>query len=228
MSAPARITVFAGHYGSGKTNIAVNYALYLRRLGLRVGVFDLDIVNPYFRTKDSLRLLEENGIALVCSPYANTNVDLPAMPAQANRIFDDKGMYSVVDLGGDDRGACALGRYCGRLNEEEHLDMLLVINKFRPLTADPDGVARMRGEIEAACGVRFTGIVNNSNLGRETQPGHVLGSLEYARAASGATGLPVKMTTARADIAQKLNGLIPGLFALDIVDKPGWSIYEEE
>ena len=94
-----RITVFAGHYGSGKTNIAVNYALELRKVKERVAIADLDIVNPYFRTKDSASVLEEKGILLISSPYANTNVDVPALPAETYRIIDEKELYSVIDVG---------------------------------------------------------------------------------------------------------------------------------
>ena len=106
-----RLTLFAGHYGSGKTNIAVNYALMLAKEGKKVCIGDLDIVNPYFRTKDSARQLEEAGVDLISPQYANTNVDLPALPAEAYRLVQDLDSYAVADIGGDDRGAYALGRY---------------------------------------------------------------------------------------------------------------------
>ena len=99
-----RITLFAGHYGSGKTNIAVNYALLLAREGRRTAIADLDIVNPYFRTKDSARELEAAGVALISPQFASTNVDLPALPAEAYRLVEDRGLYAVMDIGGDDRG----------------------------------------------------------------------------------------------------------------------------
>ena len=105
-----RITVFSGHYGSGKTNVALSVALGLARSGQSVTVADLDIVNPYFRTKDSARELEKAGIELICSDYANTNVDIPALPQSMYAITDDRSRKVVVDLGGDDRGALALGR----------------------------------------------------------------------------------------------------------------------
>ena len=106
-----RLTLFAGHYGSGKTNIAVNYAMLLADEGKRVCIADLDIVNPYFRTKDSESELSDKGVTLICSEYANTNVDVPAIPAESYRIVQDKSCYSVIDIGGDDRGAYALGRF---------------------------------------------------------------------------------------------------------------------
>ena len=99
-----RVTIFAGHYGSGKTNIAVSYALSLAKEEKDVTIADLDIVNPYYRTKDSSEILEKNGIDLISSPYANTNVDVPALPSEAYRVTDDLGRYAVIDVGGDDRG----------------------------------------------------------------------------------------------------------------------------
>ena len=96
-----RLTLFAGHYGSGKTNIALNYARWLKRQGLPVTIADLDIVNPYFRTKDSEAALKEEGIGLICSEFANSNVDLPAMPKEVYGLVNDPTVYGVLDIGGD-------------------------------------------------------------------------------------------------------------------------------
>ena len=106
-----RVTLFAGHYGSGKTNIAVNYALFLREQGKDVVIADMDIVNPYFRTKDSTDVLESAGIELISPQFANSNVDLPALPQEMYKTVQDRSKFSVLDIGGDDRGAYALGRY---------------------------------------------------------------------------------------------------------------------
>ena len=118
-----RLTLFAGHYGSGKTNIAVNYALHLAKEGKKVCIADLDIVNPYFRTKDSAAVLEEAGIHLVSPQFANTNVDLPALPAEAYRLVTDRSSYAIMDIGGDDRGAYALGRFTPFILEENDYRM---------------------------------------------------------------------------------------------------------
>ena len=185
-----RITVFAGHYGSGKTNIAVNYALKLRKEFDRVDIADLDIVNPYFRTKDSEKQLEKRGIHLISSEYANSNVDVPAMPSEAYAIIDDTSLRAVIDVGGDDRGALALGRYAPAIIEQNDYEMLFVVNKYRPLTSDCASALRVMREIETAGGIRFTGIVNNSNLGDETTEECVLASLGYADEISKASGLP--------------------------------------
>ena len=138
-----------GHYGSGKTNIAVNLAMTLSKAHPRVTIADLDIVNPYFRSKDSARSFEDAGIRLICSEYANTNVDIPALPQDIYAITDDKSMYCILDVGGDERGALALGRIAPSIREEGDYEMLYVINRFRPLTADIEGALEVRhhGEV---------------------------------------------------------------------------------
>ena len=159
-----RLTLFAGHYGSGKTNIAVNYALLLAGEGKDVVIADLDIVNPYFRTKDSAAVLEAAGVQLISPQFANSNVDLPALPAEAYRLVQDKSIYGIMDIGGDDRGAYALGRYVPTLKEENNYRMVFVANASRPLTRTPEEALEVMREIEAAWGLEFTDIINNTNL----------------------------------------------------------------
>ncbi|MBQ9759952.1 MAG: hypothetical protein IJW16_01235 [Clostridia bacterium] len=202
-----RLTLFAGHYGSGKTNIAVNYAVRLAKEGKKVCIADLDIVNPYFRTKDSADELEENGITLISSRYANTNVDLPAIPAESYRLVQDRSVYGVVDIGGDDRGAYALGRYADAIKAEGNYRMAFVINCHRPLTSTVEDTVEIMREIEDAAGIRFTCIVNNSNLGSETTKETVLESVAYAEAVSLATGLPIWLYTAEEKVAEGLEGI---------------------
>ena len=215
-----RVTLFSGHYGSGKTNIAVNFALGLRREGKPVTVADLDIVNPYFRTKDSTADLAEAGIRLICSRYANTNLDIPALPDDLYVITDDKETYAVIDVGGDDRGALALGRLTPALLAEDSYEMLMVINRYRPLTPDAASVCEVMAEIESACGIRFTGLVNNSNLGEETTAADVLASVAFGEEVSALTGLPVKMTAVKAELVSELEGKIPNLLPLTLQKKP--------
>ena len=202
-----RLTLFAGHYGSGKTNIAVNYAMKLAREGKRVCIADLDIVNPYFRTKDSEAELEALGIHLVSPQYANTNVDLPALPAESYRLVQDRSSYGIMDIGGDDRGAYALGRYAAAIKAEGNYRMAFVVNCYRPLTTTVEDTVQIMREIEAACGIEFTSIVNNSNLGEETTAGTVLDSLDFVRRLSEATGLEVWMHTAESSVAAALDDL---------------------
>lgn len=211
-----RLTLFAGHYGSGKTNIALNYARWLRHQNLPVTIADLDIVNPYFRTKDSEKALAEEGIRLIVSEFANSNVDLPAMPKEVYGLVNDPDTYGVLDIGGDDRGALALGRYAPAILEEQNYEMLFVVNRSRPLTRTVSDTLDVMREIEEACGIPFTAIVNNTNLGLQTTPGDVLGSAGYAQALSAKTGLPIKMTCAADYLCGSLNGNVENLFPLSI------------
>ena len=211
-----RITLFAGHYGSGKTNIAIAYALELAKTQKKVVLVDLDIVNPYFRAKDSQQQLNDAGIKFIGSPYANSNVDMPAIPPEIYSIFHDKSQLGVVDIGGDDRGACALGRYTPEILEENQYEMLLVVNQYRPLSRDVESVKELMGEMEKMSGIPFTAIVNNSNLGGETRAQDVLRSMDYAKSLSEATALPVKMTTVDGRLYHQLCDKIEPLMALNL------------
>ena len=214
-----RVTLFAGHYGSGKTNIAVSYALLLAREGKKTAIADLDIVNPYFRTKDSASELEAAGVDLISPQLDNTNVDLPALPAEAYRLVEDKSLYAVMDIGGDDRGAYALGRYTPFLLEEGNYRMAFVANPCRPLTRTPEEALEVMREIEAAGGLPFTAIVNNANLAHETTPETVLAAVSYMKKLSEMSGLPVWMTSAEERVAAGLEGQVPGLLSMRLQKK---------
>ena len=214
-----RIVLFSGHYGSGKTNIAVNLAFRLKKCCDRVSIADIDIVNPYFRSEDSRRELEAAGIRLIASPFANSNVDVPALPQEVYSIVHDRGQQAIVDVGGDDRGALALGRWRDAILEEDNYEMLLVVNRFRPLTRDADSTIEVMREIELASKMPFTAVVNNSNLGNETTAQDVLASQAYAQEICEKTGLPLKMTAVRAELMPELEGKIENLFPLHLQPK---------
>ncbi len=211
-----RLTILCGHYGSGKTNVAVNLALALKKSHDAVTVADLDIVNPYFRTKDSTALFEREGIRLICSPYANSNVDIPALPAEMYALTDDRTMHAVLDIGGDDRGALVLGRLAPAILQENNYEMLAVINRYRPLTADAAATVEVLREIEAAGGIPFTGIVHNSNLGDATTAADVVNSVPYADEVARTMGIPVVMTTVRQDLLSEVREILPAAFPLGL------------
>ena len=211
-----RITILCGHYGTGKTNVAVNLALAMSKTSDKVTVADLDIVNPYFRTLDSAAAFEEAGIRLICSRFANTNVDLPSLPPDLYAITDDKSHRVVIDVGGDDRGAMVLGRLAPAILAEGSYEMYLVVNRYRPMTPDVPSTIEVLREIEAASKLRFTGIVNNSNLGAETTAADVLASVAYAEELSAAANLPLVATTVEQSIYPDLEGQIPDLFPLTL------------
>ena len=220
-----RITLFAGHYGSGKTNIAINYARALRRSGGRVTIADLDIVNPYFRTKDSAAALKAEGIDLVVSDFANSNVDFPALPKEIYALVAPQEVGAecltprakvIIDVGGDDRGALALGRWVPDIRAEGDYEMLAVVNAARPLTRTPEDTVEVLREIEAASQLPFTGIVNNTNVGPETTAETVLGSVPYADEVAARMKLPVRFTCAVAPIAAELAGQVSDLMPIEI------------
>lgn len=214
-----RVTLFAGHYGSGKTNIAVNYALLLAREGKRTAIADLDIVNPYFRTKDSGAELAAAGVDLISPQFANSNVDLPALPAEAYRLVEDRSLYAVMDVGGDDRGAYALGRYTPFILEEGNYRMAYVANPCRPLTRTPEEALEVMREIEAAGGLPFTDIVNNANLACETTPETVLRAAGYMEELSRLSGLPLWLACAEEGVAAALAGKVENLLPMKLQTK---------
>ena len=214
-----RLTLFAGHYGSGKTNIAVNYALLLAGEGKKVCIADLDIVNPYFRTKDSEKELQDAGVTLISPQFANSNVDLPALPAEAYRLVEDTSVYGIMDIGGDDRGAYALGRYVPAIRKENNYRMVFVANCYRPLTRTPEEALEVMREIEAACGLAFTDLVNNANLGPETTQETVLESVGYMETLSKLSGLPIFAHTAEETVAASLVGKLEPVIPLRLQEK---------
>lgn len=214
-----RLTLVCGHYGSGKTNVAVNFAFDLKKQYSNTAIADLDIVNPYFRTKDSREELAKAGIELICSEYAGTNIDIPAMPQQMYSITGDRTKRVIIDVGGDDRGALALGRLAPAITAENDYEMLLVINCYRPLTRDAAATVEVMREIEYAGGIPFTAIVNNSNLGEETTREDILASFEYAGEVSRLSSLPIKCTTVHDTVFGSVAGEINNLFPLKLQPK---------
>lgn len=192
LSESQKLNIVCGHYGSGKTNVAVNLALDLRRCNrdVAVCVADLDIVNPYFRTADATDVLIKAGVEALIPEFANTNVDIPSLPPKMMGVMrGDIDAVSVLDVGGDD-GAVVLGMY-GQYIRQTGYDMYYVINCYRPLTASPEDVYLCMRDIEAISGLTCTKIINNSSLGAETTAADVADSVEYARACAKLCGLPL-------------------------------------
>ena len=210
-----KIIVIAGHYGSGKTNFAVNLAVWLSRQNKKVLLIDLDTVNPYFRSADFSGKLE--GVEVAAIPYANTNVDLPAVSSEVDKAFADPERYTVIDLGGDDAGATVLGRYAARL--EGRYEMLMVINSFRMETNTPEKAFQMLKEIENASRLKVSGIVSNSHYAAKTTPEDINNSMDYAKRTAELSGLPLVYTAVRRDLADKVSVPEQTLFPVDIYVK---------
>ena len=158
-------------------------------------------------------------MSLISPQFANSNVDLPALPAEAYRLVEDRSLHAVMDIGGDDRGAYALGRYTPFILEEGDYRMAFVANPCRPLTRTPEEALAVMREIEAAGGLPFTAIVNNANLAHETTAETVLAAVPYMERLSELSGLPVWMTSAEAAVAEELAGRIPRLLPMKLQAK---------
>lgn len=219
----ARIRVFTGHFGSGKTEISINYALKLADEGKKVCIADLDIVNPYFCTRDEKEMLESRGIRLIATPKEYANAELGTIPLNTLAVFNDKSYEVVLDVGGDDQGAVALGQYNRYFNEEEY-DMHFVVNTGRPLTKDAEGVIDYIREIENASRLKVKYLINNANLSYETKIDDILYGQKVVKEVSKITGLPIKFTAVREDLIDKLSGEIEGeIFPIKIFMLPPWS-----
>jgi hypothetical protein len=189
----ARFTVVTGHYGSGKTNLSINLALDLTRRYDEVTLVDLDIVNPYFRSSDYAAGLVGRGVRVISPTFAGTTLDTPSLSGAVHGAFDTEGAV-VFDVGGDDVGATALGRYAKEIAAIDH-QLLYVINRYRNLTGEPAEAAALLPEIESACHLRATGVVNNSHLKDDTTLETILGSMEFAHETATLLGLPLVFTT---------------------------------
>lgn len=215
-----RIIIVTGHYGSGKTNLALNLALKLRRSGEAVALADLDIVNPYFRTADFKDIAKEHGIELLASDYAGSNLDVPALSGSLDAKINFDGTL-IIDVGGDDAGAFALGRYALRIAKAPY-SMLYVVSAYRYLMKDPHESAELLSRIEAASRLKATHIANCSNLGVETTAGDIIKSQKYAEKISEITGRPLIFTAARSDLAPEL-ATIRDILPVSIYVKTPWN-----
>ncbi len=208
-------TIFTGHYGSGKTTIALNWAYRLGQRYDAVSIADLDIVNPYFRTADHERSLNKQGIHLIKSQFACSNLDVPAISAELYAVLEDKNNPVVLDVGGDESGAAALGRYAPYFEQEQDYEMLFVVNFYRPMTQTAESALDILKKVEAVCHTKCTGLINNSNLGLATKAAHVLATCARMDELSKNSGVPIKMVTVDKRLMPELTDKIDLLHALE-------------
>ncbi len=198
-----RINIITGHYGSGKTEIAINMALKLKEEHSNVVICDMDIVNPYFRTNDARTFLEGKGIRVISPDYASTNIDIPVLPGDILSVFTNKDCYAVLDLGGDDDGAVALGQFFRYLKDEDY-EMYFVLNALRPDTSSIDDIRMLAANIEHMSRAKITGVINNTNLSYLSEPKHITQSMQFAEDAASALGVEVKFITGTKEMLQDL------------------------
>lgn len=217
--------VVTGHYGSGKTNLSLNLAMAFRERGEEVALADLDVVNPYFRSSDFRALAAQNGIDLVASDYAGSSLDIPALTGRLDAAIH-AGKRLIIDVGGDDAGAIALGRYAATLRKREY-SMLYVVNAYRYLVREPEESAALLREIEAVSRLRATHLVNCSNLGPNTTAEEIRASMDYVHQVAGLTGLTLAFTAARKAVAEQLTD-IQDVYPVYVYVTAPWNEAEQE
>ena len=216
-----RISIVTGHYGTGKTEFSVNLALALSAEGAQVTLADLDIVNPYFRSRERKALLEEAGVTLISSSQSCHNADLPSLPAELFSVLENRETVGVLDIGGDPVGARVLARFQPKIVQEDY-QLIYVLNANRPeVRAVEDAIAYLRG-IEAVTGLRCGGIVNNTHLCGETAAQEIRKGAALAEEVSAATGIPVLCHVAVAPLAEELDDLRGRVFPINIKMKKPW------
>lgn len=216
-----RISIVTGHYGTGKTEFSVNLALALAADGERVMLADLDIVNPYFRSRERKALLEAAGVTLVTSSQAAAHADIPALPAELLTIFENRGLRGVLDIGGDPVGARVLARFRPKIEVEDY-QLIYVLNANRPEVRTKEAAITYLRNIETTTGLTCSGIVNNTHLCGETTEDEVRKGAALAAAVSAETGIPVLCHVAQERIAPNLSDLSEPVFPITIKMKKPW------
>lgn len=218
----SRIKIFTGHFGSGKTEISINYAIDLAKQGQKVAIVDLDIVNPYFCTRGIKNKLEENGVRVIASDPNLSNAEVMVVPAEVLSVFNDKSYKVVMDIGGDDIGAIVLGQY-NRYFREEPYDMYFVINNNRPLTSNNDDTEAYIKAVQTTSRLKVTHLISNTNMSYETVAEDIINGDKAARELSKKLNIPHEYTVCRRDLTDEVQGKAEGrLYPIDIFMKPPW------
>ena len=216
-----RISIITGHYGTGKTELAVNLALALAGEGCRVMLADLDIVNPYFRSRERRPLLESAGVQVISSSQACSDADVPALPAELLAILENREIRGILDIGGDPVGARVLARFQPKIVQEDY-QLIFVLNANRPEVREAEHAIAYLRSIEAVTGLTCSGIVNNTHLCGETTPAEIRKGAALAEAVSRQTGIPILCHTAEVRFADAVSDLREPVFPITINMKKPW------
>ena len=200
-----RIVIFTGHFGSGKTEVAVNYALQAAGKGKKTAIIDLDIVNPFFRTADARNTLEAECIKVITPIYANTNVDVPSLPAEISGMFEDRSYNVIIDVGGDDLGARAVSRYRDQIVREDYIHYF-VVNTRRPMTRTKEEIVKMILEIQSSANLKVDKLVNNANILDASTPELLAEAARILEAVSAELSIPVGFVSGMEEVLSGYEG----------------------
>ena len=188
------IVVIVGNYGSGKTEVSINLAVHRKRAGIEVRIADLDLVNPYFRTREAKAPLANLGIDVVLPPEQYLQADLPILSPLVAGMIRQPSELTLLDVGGDDVGATVLATLEDAFKDKS-LSVLQVVNPLRPFTETIEGCLKIRAEIEQASRLSINGLVGNANLIDETTPDHIYNGYDFVKTLSEQSGLPLEFIT---------------------------------
>ncbi|NVM26790.1 MAG: cobalamin biosynthesis protein CbiA [Desulfobacterales bacterium] len=198
------IVVIVGNYGSGKTEVSINLAVKRKHGGLDVCIADLDLVNPYFRTREARGPLSELGIDVIVPPEKYLQADLPVLSPAIAGIIRQPSQLTLLDVGGDGVGAGVLATLSDSLRNKR-VHMLQVVNPFRPFTDTVEGCLEIRDEIEKASKMAMSGIIGNANLIDETTVDDVYGGHDFVNVLSKQSGLPVEFVTVAVELLPEID-----------------------
>jgi hypothetical protein len=198
------IVIIVGNYGSGKTEVSINLAVNRRRAGAEVKIADLDLVNPYFRTREARKPLSELGIEVVVPDEKYLQADLPILSPAIAGLIRRPTQLTIIDAGGNDVGATVLAALADSLGKK-HVQMLQVVNPFRPFTDTIDNCLKMRDEIERASKMTVNGIIGNANLIDETSSDDIYNGYDFVKGLSEKSRLALNFITAPIELLSELD-----------------------
>ncbi len=218
-----RLVIIIGHYGSGKSEFSVNYAVKMKEMFENVSIADLDIVNPYFRSRERREIFEQIGIKLFDSSIKNSAIDLPALPAKIMGVISNQNEKSIMDVGGDPVGARVLARYAEQIKKVDY-DMFFVVNGNRPETRTVEGALKSLRMIEETSKLKVTGLINNTHMLKDTTVEDVEFGHELTKKVSWETDIPIRYEAVLKEVAKNIKNkeILEKLFPINLYMREEW------